>query len=127
MIPTLHQKSYQKFMLFLEALREEVESPNSRVAAIFEKFLKVQQVFQEEIMPLKSDELAEEAIARFVSIQTEMHRNIRLLGTDLMFLRSSKQATTSAQRLAIVRDRINNLIGFCQVMLTFNSDSETVS
>lgn len=127
MLPTLHQKSYQKFLLVLQALQEEIESSNSRVAAISEKFVQAQQVFQQEVMPLTSDELAEDAIARFVLVQTEIHRNIRLLGTDLMFLRSSKQATTSAQRLIIVRDRIKNLIGFCQAMLTFGSDSETIS
>jgi hypothetical protein len=127
MIPTLHQKTYQKFQMVLQALREEIESPNSRVAAISEKFVQVQQVFQQEIMSLTSDELAEDEIARFVKVQTEMHRNIRLLGTDLMFLRSSKQATTSTQRSSTVRDRLNNLMGFCQVMLTYGSNSDTIS
>jgi hypothetical protein len=122
MLPTLHQKAYQKLLTVLRALREQIDSPNSRVTAIQEKFQQIQQVFQEDIMPLKSDELEGAIASRFQSVQTEMHRALRLLGTDILFLRSSKQAATSEQRLAAIRDRLDQMIGFCQAMLTFESE-----
>ncbi|NJK47468.1 heterocyst frequency control protein PatD [Candidatus Gracilibacteria bacterium] len=119
MLPTSHQNSYQKFLDTLLALREEVELPNFRVTAISEKLQKVQQVFQEEVMLLESDDLPSDLAFRFTSVQTEIHRALRLLGTDMLFLRSSKQVTTSQQRLSVVRDRVNQIVGYCQVILTF--------
>lgn len=119
MLPTSHQKSCQKFLDILLALREEIDSPNSRVTVLSQKLLEVRQVFQEEVMQLENDELTGDLASHFVSIQTEMHRALRLLGTDILFLRSSKQVATSQQRLSAVRDRLNQLIGYCQVILTF--------
>jgi uncharacterized protein YukE len=119
MLPTSHQKSYQKFLEVLLALREEIDAPNSRVTALSEKLQEVKQVFQDEVMPLESDELQGDLAFRFASVQTEIHRALRLLGTDMMFLRSSKQVATSGQRLSAVRDRVNQIISYCQGMLTF--------
>jgi CII-binding regulator of phage lambda lysogenization HflD len=119
MLPTSHQKSYQKFLDTLLALQQEIDAPNSRVAALSEKLQEVQRVFQTEVMPLESDELQGEIASRFISVQTEIHRALRLLGTDILFLRSSKQVATSQQRLSVVRDRINQIISYCQVILTF--------
>jgi CII-binding regulator of phage lambda lysogenization HflD len=119
MLPTLHQKSYQKFLTALLGLQEEIDAPNSRVAALSEKLQEVKQVFQDEVMPLESEELQGDLAFRFASVQTEIHRALRLLGTDMMFLRSSKQAATSQQRLSAVRDRVNQIISYCQGMLTF--------
>ncbi|OKH21221.1 hypothetical protein NIES593_16535 [Hydrococcus rivularis NIES-593] len=122
MLPTLHQNAYQKLLTLLRGLREQIDSPNSRVTVIQEKFQQIQQVFQEDVMPLESDELEGAIASRFQSVQTEMHRALRLLGTDILFLRSSKQAATSEQRLAAIRDRVDNSIGFCQAILTFESE-----
>ncbi|MCU0532955.1 MAG: heterocyst frequency control protein PatD [Hydrococcus sp. Prado102] len=119
MLPTSHQISYQKFLEALLTLQEEIDSPNSRVTALSEKLQQVKQVFQKEVMPLESDELQGDLAFRFASVQTEIHRALRLLGTDILFLRSSKQVATSQQRLSVVRDRVNQIIGYCQVMLTF--------
>jgi hypothetical protein len=118
MLPTSHQKSYRKLLNILLELQEQVSSPNSRVTAISEKFSQVQKVFQEDVLPLTSDELEEAIASRFLSVQREIHRNLRLLETDLMFLRSSKQAATTEQRLKIIRDRVARACEFCQVMLT---------
>ncbi|AFY76574.1 MAG: heterocyst frequency control protein PatD [Hydrococcus sp. C42_A2020_068] len=122
MLPTLHQNAYQKLLTLLRGLREQLDSPNSRVTVIQEKFQQIQQVFQEEVMLLESDELEGTFASHFQSMQTEMHRALRLLGTDILFLRSSKQAATSEQRLAAIRDRVDNSIGFCQAILTFESE-----
>jgi hypothetical protein len=43
---------------------------------------------------------------------------LRLLATDILFLSSSKQATTTEQRLMTVRDCTEKIIGYCQVILT---------
>jgi hypothetical protein len=122
MLPTSHQKAYQKLLNALLALHEQIDSPNLRLSLIQEKFQQLQQVFQNEVMPLGSEELEGMIASRFQSVQTEMHRALRLLGTDLLFLRSSKQAATSEQRLTTLRDRLSQMRDYCQVILTFNSD-----
>lgn len=118
MLPTSHQFIYQKFLDVLLTLREEINSPNCRITTVREKLQQAQQIFQEEILPLDRDELDSTLAARFTPIQTEIHRALRLLGTDILFLSSSKQATTSQQRLIAVRDRLEKIIGYCQAILT---------
>jgi oligoendopeptidase F len=122
MLPTLHKKTYQKLLSILLALREEIAAPNSRLTSIQEAFQQIQRVFQDEILSLGDDELQDAIASRAHSVQTEMHRALRLLETDIMFLRSSKQIATSEQRLATVRDRLEMLIGYCQAMLTFGQE-----
>lgn len=125
MLPTSHQFIYQKFLDVLLTLQEEAQSPNLRVTAFSEKLQQVQQIFQEEILLLNGDELDPILASRFTPLQTEIHRALRLLKTDILFLRSSKQATTANQRLITVRDRLEKIIGYCQAILTYGSERGT--
>jgi len=118
MLPTSHQLIYQKFLDVFLALREEINSSNFRITTAREKLQQAQEIFQQEILLLPCDELDPSVAARLTPLQTEIHRALRLLGTDLLFLNSSKQATTSQQRLMTVRDRTEKIIGYCQAILT---------
>jgi len=51
------------------------------------------------------------------SIQVEMHKQLRLLGTDLMFLKAAKQAEVQTKREAAIGDRLTNLQGYCDAIL----------
>ncbi|MEM9162770.1 MAG: heterocyst frequency control protein PatD [Cyanobacteria bacterium P01_F01_bin.4] len=53
-----------------------------------------------------------------MSIITEMHRHLRLLGVDLNFLRAAKQSTTRQQRQQLVEQRLASLKEFSQGLLT---------
>ncbi|MEO1402902.1 MAG: heterocyst frequency control protein PatD [Cyanobacteria bacterium J06635_1] len=53
-----------------------------------------------------------------VSIITEMHRHLRLLGVDLNFLRAAKQLATQQQRQQLVEQRLASLKEFSQGLLT---------
>ncbi|MEM8805432.1 MAG: heterocyst frequency control protein PatD [Cyanobacteria bacterium P01_G01_bin.38] len=53
-----------------------------------------------------------------VSIITEMHRHLRLLGVDLNFLRAAKQLSTRQQRQQLVEQRLASLKEFSQGLLT---------
>ncbi|MEM9907575.1 MAG: heterocyst frequency control protein PatD [Cyanobacteria bacterium P01_D01_bin.44] len=56
-----------------------------------------------------------------VSIITEMHRHLRLLGVDLNFLRAAQQSTTRQQRQQRVEQRLISLKEFSQGLLTLIS------
>ncbi len=60
------------------------------------------------------------------SIRVEMHKQLRLLTTDLMFLQAAKQAETQAQRRQEVCDRLTNLQGYCDAIIKLAEDPAPV-
>ncbi len=118
MIPKSYQKSYQNFHDSLTNLGDQVTVRNIDIGKISQNFQAVQGIFQEQILTLTTDELAPSIASRYQSIQTEIYRTLRLLGTDLLFLRSSRKQGTTEQRLQIVRDHLEQLMGYCQVIIT---------
>jgi hypothetical protein len=51
------------------------------------------------------------------AIQVEINKQLRLLKTDGLFLRSAKQPTTQEQRLQQMRDRLTLLQRYCEMIL----------
>ena len=116
MLPTSHLSAYQEFLTVLLTLRDQATAEHPEAAALQETFERVQPIFSQ-IMSLPDDLLDSEIASRWQSVQTEIYRALRLLKTDIMFLRSSRQAATAEQRLAAVGDRLEKIIGYCQVIL----------
>lgn len=81
------------------------------------EFLKIQHFFQSQVANLNPDLLSPEVRSRVGSYQTEVNKQLRLLGTDLMFLKSARQASTAEQRRTQIRDRLETLIGYCKALL----------
>ena len=117
MLPKSHLSAYQEFLTVLLTLRDQATTEPPDAAYLQETFARVEQIFQSQIMSLPDDSLDPEIASRWQSVQTEIYRALRLLKTDIMFLRSSKQAATAEQRLAAVGDRLEKIIGYCQVIL----------
>ncbi len=117
MLPELHNQAYQTLLNALLEFRDRATAGNLEVDSLQKKFQQVQQVFQGQIISLTSDGLDAAIAPRWQSVQTEIHRALRLLEADILFLRSSRQASTSQQRLASLSDRLEKIIGYCQVML----------
>jgi hypothetical protein len=118
MLPPIHQKSYQNLLALLSGVQEQLQMPHPPLASVSEQIQQVQQVFAEQIATLSGEEFDPAIAMRWQSLQTEIHRALRLLATDLLFLRSSQKAATAEQRLANVRDRVEKIIGYCQVLIT---------
>ena len=117
MLPKSHLYAYQEFLTVLLTLRDQATAEPPETDGLQETFERVQQIFQSQIMSLPDDSLNSEIASRWQSVQTEIYRALRLLKTDIMFLRSSRQAATAEQRLAAVGDRLEKIIGYCQVIL----------
>jgi hypothetical protein len=114
MLPKLYQQHYQNLWEELQELQQlagDFASPS--LDAVFSK---VQKTFQT-LLNWDLEGVDEARIARIQSYQPEMAKHLRLLATDLVFLRSARQATTLEQRRQQIRDRIGTLMRYCDGVL----------
>jgi hypothetical protein len=81
--------------------------------AWYNNWQQVREIFQLQIVNLSGEELTPQQR----SIHIEIHRSWRLLETDLLFLRSARQAATLRARLKSLSERLNCIITYCQVLL----------
>ena len=117
MLPESHRQAYQIFLTQLLQLQQAVNAAKFDPVPIQKSWQKAQNLFNGAILPL-TDEGLDPAIApRWQSLQTEIYRAWRLLGTDVMFVGISRLRATSEQRLASLGDRLEQLIGYCEFML----------
>ncbi|MEA5511171.1 heterocyst frequency control protein PatD [Crocosphaera sp. UHCC 0190] len=114
MLPKFSHQSYTNLGEALLNLQEQVRAKDLEIDGLRTRFEQVQQVFEQEIMGVTLEDLDSSAIALQQSAKTEIHRMLRLLGTDLLFLQSSRQAGTTQQRLQKISDRLEQLISYCQ-------------
>lgn len=117
-LPAELRSGYEALRDTLRALQQTAASApdgSPDVATLQTQFKQAQTQFQQDLLG-RAMELSLPATVQ--SAQTEINRLLRLLGTDLTFLRSAKQAETQAKRLQQVRDRLTRLLEFCDGLLT---------
>ncbi|MEO0406153.1 MAG: heterocyst frequency control protein PatD [Cyanobacteria bacterium P01_A01_bin.135] len=56
---------------------------------------------------------------------TEFHRQLRLLGTDIGFLKAARKPETQKLRLATLGERLQMLQGYCDAMTNGGIDAPT--
>ena len=117
MLPNLHRQKYQNFKQVLQQLQTAV---NLDTPELRQRFLEGQQFFQQQIVSLNAGDLEPVDEPRVRSYQTEMSKQLQLLGMDVTFLQAARQPATVQQRLKSVGDRIQTLIGYCDVLLQLN-------
>ncbi|MBD1936697.1 heterocyst frequency control protein PatD [Microcoleus sp. FACHB-68] len=118
MLPEIHRQHYQRLYELLERLRQIALPETIPDRATLSKALpEVWQFFQEKILSLPADELDRQTASRVQSYQIEMHKQLKLLDTDVMFLQASRQPATIQQRQAQLGDRIKTLMGYCEAVL----------
>ena len=111
-----HCEYYQTLKQDLSELKLKLDQaePSPELIA---NFWQVQLFFQQQLLPLSFDSLSPAIAARFRSYQTEIHKQLRLLGTDLTFLKTSRQAATIKQRRVQISDRLQTLISYCDALI----------
>lgn len=103
------------FVLLLEGLQSQVQSANVNGRSLQQQFLQAQQLYQTQLMPILVNSAAAEG---FMAYQTEINRALRLLGLDVAFLRSAKNALTIQKRQTQMQQRLKTLLEFCQGLQT---------
>ncbi len=116
MLSQVHYQHYQKLQQTLEQFQGHATQVNPERTDLMSEFLKIQDFFQSQVANLNPDLLSPEMQSRLGSYQTEINKQLRLLGTDLMFLKSARQASTAEQRRTQIRDRLKTLIGYCELL-----------
>lgn len=117
MLPKFYTQACRSFLEVLLSFQKQLNAEYMNMIAIKTGYQQVKQVFQAEIMELTVDELDASAIAVWQSAQTEIHRRLRLLETEILFLRSARQVETAKQRLDKINTCLEQLIADCQKLV----------
>lgn len=119
MLPNLHHQRYQEFKQVLEQLQKTTGS-RLEPSGLRQSFLEAQQFFQQQIVSLDAGDLEPADEPRVRSYQTEMSKQLQLLGMDVTFLQAARQPATAKNRLLQLEQRIQTLISYCNTLLELN-------
>ncbi len=118
MLLKFYHQSYQELLANLVKLQKLVIAENTDRNEIKITYEQVQTIFEQQIFSVSLDELDCNAIPLLRSAQTEIYKNLRLLGTELLFLRSARQGKTTKERLEKVQGKVEELIGYCRAIIS---------
>ncbi|MBF2055945.1 MAG: heterocyst frequency control protein PatD [Cyanobacterium sp. T60_A2020_053] len=102
MLSKLHFELVQDWILLLKKFGDEWQSQNQQAYHLSEEWQKIQQFLQKKILPLSFDDLDSENQRLWQSWQTETHRYLRLLHTDLLFFATAKQPQTKSMKASTI-------------------------
>jgi hypothetical protein len=117
------QQRYRKLKEYLEQLRHQVEVDRPDGVSLRESVDRAQEFFHSQVLSLPLEGLDRTDMYRTQSYNTELHKQLRLLATDVLFLGSARQAATVQQRQAQLRDRLTILLRYCDILLGEDSSS----
>ena len=117
MLPLSHDRIYRELLNALVKLQNLSTTQDFDLSSLQKQYGLVKDVFQSRAMTLTAEGLDAAIASRWQSIQTEIYRALRLLQNDIIFLGSARQPATRQTRLKTLCDRIEQLIGYCQVLL----------
>lgn len=119
MLPDIHRQCYQKFLEVLEQL-QTAAGKQSDTLKLRHTFLEAQQFFQQQVISLDAGELDLDDEPRVRSYQTEISKQMQLLGMDVMFLQAARQQETATARQIQLGDRLKTVISYCDAILQLN-------
>lgn len=108
---------YASFQRSLQELRSRAVQANPDIPRLQGEFLELQHYFQLNIASAELPDSEDINLSKLMSYQTEISKELRLLGTDIMFLQSARQPLKVQQRQAQLRDRLDRLTGYCDRIL----------
>ncbi|MBR8828956.1 MAG: heterocyst frequency control protein PatD [Gomphosphaeria aponina SAG 52.96 = DSM 107014] len=122
MLPKSHCEAIQELITVLKGLGEEARVSEPDPTLLLTQSQKGQKILQEKFIILNTDELAPDLASRWQLIQTEIHRELRLLATNIIFLRSSQSSATAQSRLANVLEHIDKILTACELLMQIISN-----
>lgn len=117
MLSSFHYQSYQEFAAILDQLQASANSTQLDATKLRQLFQQAQQLFQQQIMTLDASVLEPSVASRVRSYQTEIDKQLKLLGIDVSFFQAARQPATITNRKAQICNRIQTLIDYCNVLL----------
>lgn len=119
MLAASHNRAYQGFLTLLTTFRQNLSAQEQKNNQSFvtQKFQAVSAWFEQNLVPLKAQDLEPAIAPRWQAVQTEILREFKLLSTDILFLAAARQQTTQQTRRQSIDDRLTKLISYCQIMI----------
>jgi len=114
MLSQFHQR-YQEFFHLLEQL--QTSSTQLDKTKLRQSVQTAQQFFQQQIVTLDPQDLSPQEESQIRSYQTEISKQLQLVGMDVIFLQAARQQATTADRQMQLADRIQTLIRYCNTIL----------
>jgi hypothetical protein len=119
-----YQSAYQQAQLWLQAM-QRADSTDPQLGAMLDVNLRGLQQLQQLLQSDKTVDQAEELfIAQAQPLQTEINKQLRLLETDLIFLKAARQPATLQQRHQQIQTRLTLLLRYCEAILALCIASE---
>lgn len=115
MLPKLHKSELVGWLNLLRGFQGLLGEGEVKSQRVRDAWGEIQEYLQGKIMTLTVEDVDIMEKSFFQSWQTETHRYIRLLATDLMFLYSAKES--QSQKLVIVNQRLNAVIQLTEKMI----------
>ncbi|MBE9039315.1 heterocyst frequency control protein PatD [Oscillatoriales cyanobacterium LEGE 11467] len=122
MLPETFQERYDLLKQKLTQLSTSLDAGEIAGGELSAEIARLQSFFNQQVLSLPFSQLTATDFARTKSYNTELHKQLRLLATDAMFLGSAKQAVTVERRKGQLHDRLATLVRYCDVVL--NSSPE---
>ena len=117
MLPANFQEGYTQLKQTLIQLSTSVDAGAMSGGELNREITQLQSFFNQQVLSLPFAQLDGADLTRTQSYNTELHKQLRLLATDAMFLGSARQAATVEQRKRQLRDRLSTLVRYCDVLL----------
>lgn len=118
-------EKYQQLLRLLLKIQtvgvDPVEPLTSVMQVDAENLLELQDFYQQQIFPLVGEDFEEdvspEIASRWRSLNTEIHRSMKLLALDISLLKAARSPQMQKVRKQGMSDRLSTLITYCQVIL----------
>ncbi len=117
MLPTPYTRSLRDLLSDLETFASALANATPADTDLAERGRSLHGQFQQVILPLPAEALPSGLASAWQTLQTELHRNLRLLQTELMFLQAARQPQTRQQRLQTCQARVQGAIAQARSLL----------
>jgi hypothetical protein len=108
---------FETFQRSLQQIAAVAGQPNPDPRTLQAVFLEAQQFYQQRLATLDVEKFDGAIASKVQSIQTEINKELRLLGMDVTFMQSARQPATIQQRQRQLGDRVLRLMQYCDVLL----------
>ncbi len=110
-------EEHQAFQQILHRFSTAISQNVADSAGLQLQFSELQQFFQLRVASLELAALNSVDASRVQAIHTEINKQLRLLGMDVMFLQAARQPLTAQKRQVQMRDRLHLLLRYCDTLL----------
>ncbi|AFY38276.1 hypothetical protein Lepto7376_1966 [[Leptolyngbya] sp. PCC 7376] len=105
--------AYQSLYEQLQHIHQQVLAQPLEKKGLMTDGQQLLQLWQNNLAMVQGEQLSEAALNQWRSLHTEIHRELRLLNVDLMFLGRSNSSTTQTAKQKNVGDRLAKLLQYC--------------